>query len=55
MKINRFGKAKVLTSDPINLLFTVGFVKLRDKALFGVCLYIIFKEIEKKKAKYNNE
>jgi hypothetical protein len=39
MKINRFGKAEVLTPDQINLLFTVGFVKPRDKTLFGVCLY----------------
>src|ERR687886_653138 len=39
MKINRFGKAEVLTPDQINLLFTDGFVKPRDKALFGVCLY----------------
>jgi integrase/recombinase XerD len=39
MKINRFGKAEVLSPDQINLLFTVGFVKPRDKALFGVCLY----------------
>jgi len=39
MKINRFGKAEVLTPDQINLLFTEGFVKPRDKALFGVCLY----------------
>jgi integrase/recombinase XerD len=40
MKINRFGKAEVLTPDQINLLFTIGFVKPRDKALFGVCLYV---------------
>jgi integrase/recombinase XerD len=39
MKINRFGKAEVLTPDQINLLFNEGFVKPRDKALFGVCLY----------------
>jgi integrase/recombinase XerD len=43
MKINRFGKAEVLTPDPINLLFTKGFVKPRDKALFGVCLYAAFR------------
>ena len=39
MKINRYGKAEVLTPDQINLLFTEGLVKPRDKALFGVCLY----------------
>jgi integrase/recombinase XerD len=39
MKINRFGKAEVLTPDQINLLFNEGFVKPRDKALLGVCLY----------------
>lgn len=39
MKINRFGKAEILTSDEINLLFNEGFVKSRDRALFGVCLY----------------
>jgi hypothetical protein len=37
MKINRFGKAEVLSPDQINLLFNEGFVKPRDKALFGVC------------------
>jgi integrase/recombinase XerD len=36
MKINRFGKAEVLTPDQINLLFTEGFVKPRDKALLGL-------------------
>ena len=39
MKINRFGKAEVLTPDQINLLFNQGFVKPRDLALFGICLY----------------
>ena len=39
MKINRFGKAEILTPDQINLLFNEGFVKPRDRALFGVCLY----------------
>lgn len=39
MKINRCGKAAPLTSDQINLLFTEGFVKPRDRALFGICLY----------------
>ena len=39
MKINRFGRAEILRADQVNLLFTVGVVKPRDKALFGVCLY----------------
>lgn len=39
MKVNRYGRAEVLTSEQINLLFNEGFTKARDKALFGVCLY----------------
>ncbi len=39
MKINRHGKAKVLTQDEIQLLFSEGFQSDRDRALFGVCLY----------------
>ena len=39
MKINRFGKAEVLTAEEVNVLFTEGFVNPRDRALFGVCLY----------------
>ena len=39
MKINRFGKAEVLTPQEITLLFSEGFVNPRDRALFGVCLY----------------
>jgi integrase/recombinase XerD len=39
MKINRFGRAEILTPDQINLLFNEGFVNPRDRALFGVCLY----------------
>ncbi len=39
MKVNRFGRASILTPEQISLLFTSGFVKPRDKALFGVCLY----------------
>ena len=39
MKMNRFGRAEILTGDQINLLFTQGFIKPRDRALFGVCLY----------------
>ncbi|MHC5856885.1 hypothetical protein [Nostoc sp.] len=39
MKINRFGRAEILTPEQINVLFTEGFVNPRDRALFGVCLY----------------
>jgi integrase/recombinase XerD len=39
MKVNRYGRAKILTPDEINLLFLEGFTNPRDKALFGVCLY----------------
>ncbi len=39
MKVNKFGRAAILTPTQINLLFNEGFTKARDKALFGVCLY----------------
>lgn len=39
MKINRHGKAKILTQEEIQLLFNQGFQSDRDRALFGVCLY----------------
>ncbi|MGB7440114.1 MAG: site-specific integrase [Coleofasciculaceae cyanobacterium] len=39
MKVNRYGRAEILNPDQINLLFAEGFVKPRDRALFGVCLY----------------
>ncbi|WP_226889747.1 tyrosine-type recombinase/integrase [Nostoc sp. MG11] len=39
MKINRFGRAEILSPDQINLLFTEGFVNPRDRALFDACLY----------------
>ncbi|NER26826.1 MAG: site-specific integrase [Symploca sp. SIO1C4] len=39
MKVNRFGQAEILNSHQINLLFDQGFVKPRDRALFGLCLY----------------
>ena len=39
MKVNRYGRAKILTANEINLLFNEGFTKPRDRALFGVCLY----------------
>lgn len=39
MKINRHGKAKILTLEEIQLIFNEGFQSDRDRALFGVCLY----------------
>jgi len=39
MKINRHGKAKILTPKEIQQLFNEGFQSVRDRALFGVCLY----------------
>ena len=39
MKVNKFGRAAILTPTQISKLFGEGFVKPRDRALFGVCLY----------------
>ena len=39
MKIHKFGRAEILTPSQISKLFDEGFVKPRDRALFGVCLY----------------
>ena len=39
MKVNKFGRAAILTPTQITLLFNEGFTKPRDRALFGVCLY----------------
>jgi integrase/recombinase XerD len=39
VKINGFGQAEILKPEEISLLFRDGFVKERDRALFGVCLY----------------
>jgi integrase/recombinase XerD len=39
MKIDRHDQAKVLSSDELSRLFTVGLKSARDLALFGVCLY----------------
>ncbi|BAZ47375.1 integrase/recombinase (plasmid) [Chondrocystis sp. NIES-4102] len=39
MKIDRHGKAKILTTEEIQLLFNEGTTKDRDRTLFGVCLY----------------
>jgi integrase/recombinase XerD len=39
MKINRHGRAKVLTQQEIQLIFSHGLENDRDKTLFGVCLF----------------
>ncbi len=43
MKIDRHGRAKILTTEEIQLLFNEGFkdnpFPARDRALFGICLY----------------
>ncbi len=39
MKINRHGRAKILTQQEILQLFAQGFDSERDKTLFGVCLF----------------
>ncbi len=39
MKIDRHGRAKILTTSEIQLLFNEGLQNSRDRALFGVCLY----------------
>lgn len=39
MKINRHGRAKVLTQSEIQLIFSDGLDNGRDRTLFGVCLF----------------
>jgi integrase/recombinase XerD len=39
MKVDRHGKAKILTQAEIQLLFSEGFQAPRDRALFGICLF----------------
>ncbi len=39
MKIDRHGRAKILTQAEIQLLFSSGLDNNRDRALFGICLY----------------
>jgi integrase/recombinase XerD len=39
MKIDRHGRAKILTQEEIQLLFSQGLVNSRDRTLFGICLY----------------
>jgi integrase/recombinase XerD len=39
VKVNRHGKAKILTHDEIQILFNDGLTNLRDRVLFAVCLF----------------
>ena len=39
MKVNRHGKAKLLTPQEINLLFNEGLYSFRDRTIFAVCLF----------------
>ena len=39
MKIDRHGKAKILSQQEIQLLFSQGLLSQRDRALFGICLF----------------
>lgn len=39
LKIDRHGKAKVLSPEEIQLLFNQGLTTLRDQCLFAICLY----------------
>jgi integrase/recombinase XerD len=39
MKVNRHGKAKILTQQEIQLIFSSGLHNERDRTLFGVCLF----------------
>ena len=39
MKIDRHGRAKILTQTEIQLLFSEGLQTTRDRSLFGICLY----------------
>ncbi len=39
LKIDRHGKAKILTQAEIQLLFAEGLQTDRDRALFGICLF----------------
>ncbi|MEH1814659.1 MAG: site-specific integrase [Nostoc sp.] len=40
MKINRHGRAKILTQQEIQLIFSHGVNNDRDQTLFAVCLFI---------------
>ena len=40
MKVAGNGQGKILTPEELRLLFTEGFVSLRDHVLFATCLFI---------------
>ena len=39
MKVDRHGKAKILTTEEIDLVFNEGLTNYRDRAMFAICLY----------------
>jgi integrase/recombinase XerD len=39
MKVAGNGQGKILTPEELRLLFTEGFTRERDRALFGICLF----------------
>ena len=39
MKVAGNGQGKILTPEELKLLFAEGFVRERDRALFGICLF----------------
>ena len=39
VKIDRHDQAKILSSEELSLLFSIGLKTARDRALFGTCLY----------------
>jgi integrase/recombinase XerD len=39
MKVAGNGQGKILTSEELRRLFTEGFTRERDRALFGICLF----------------
>ena len=39
MKVAGNGQGKILTPEELRLLFAEGFVRERERALFGICLF----------------
>ncbi|MEH2241010.1 hypothetical protein [Nostoc sp.] len=39
MKVNRYGRAKILTQSEIQQIFAIGLTNDRDRALFAFCLF----------------
>ena len=39
MKVDGNGQGKILTPEELRLVFTEGFIRERDRALFGICLF----------------